>query len=304
MTQWRTIPILPALLAAVAVSAGAQDNPAIREAVRLAGDGRGDEARQIVAVELSHARPGETAYVEALFWRARLTAAGDSAERDLRRIAIEYPTSRWAPEALLRLAQLAIAAGNPVSAFALAERLRSDYPDSEWRPQAAFWAGRAAFDLGEARAACALLDSARTEGATDIEFLNRIAFYRSRCGVVPAAPSTGSDTPSAPQPVSPSLTENASRAPIPDRADTARTTPTPAQTGRFSVQVAAVRTDREERGILRALRHAGYEGRVVAGADGFRRIRIGGYATELGALDAARRLRSVVAGRPFVVRER
>jgi hypothetical protein len=277
VTRWRTIPILAALLAAVVVSAGAQDNPAIREAVRRAGDGRGDEARRIVAAELSRARPGEAAYIEALYWRARLTAVGDSAERDLRRIAIEYPTSRWAPEALLQLAQLAMAAGNPVSAFALAERLRSDYPESEWRPQAAFWAGRAALEMGEVRAACALLDSARTEGAADIEFLNRIAFYRSRCAAVPAA-------------------ENPNRAPAPARADTV-------SADRFTVQVAAVRTDREEQGILRALRAAGYEGRVVAGDDGFRRIRVGDYATQAEALSAARRLRPVVGGRPFTVRQ-
>jgi hypothetical protein len=278
VTRWRAVPILAALLAALASHAGAQDNPAIREAVRLAGDGRGDEARRIVAEELSRARPGETAYIEALYWRARLTAVGDSAERDLRRIAIEYPTSRWAPDALLQLAQLALAAGNPVSAFALAERLRSDYPESDL-------AGRAAFDLGEARAACALLDSARTEGAADIEFLNRVTFYRSRCSAMPARTDTA---PAAP-------------APLPQPA---AAPPAPAPSGRFAVQVAAVRTDREEQGVLRALRGAGFEGRVVAGDDGFRRIRVGGYATEADALSAALRLRPVVGGRPFVVRER
>ena len=324
MTRWQAAPILAALLAAAA-RAGAQDNPAIREAVRLAGDGRGDEARRIVATELSRARPGETVYVEALYWRARLTAVGDSAERDLRRIAIEYPTSRWAPEALLQLAQLAMAAGNPVSAFALAERLRSDYPDSDVRPQAAFWAGRAAFDLGEDRAACALLDSARTEGAADIEFVNRVAFYRSRCGAVPAGP--GPDAPSVSQPAAPTPSEIPSRGPAPARPDTARSVPTPppadarptaqptptrpppaappapTPAGRFTVQVAAVRTDREEQGVLRVLRRAGYEGRVVPGDDGYRRIRVGGYATEAEALGAARRLRPVVGGRPFVVRQ-
>lgn len=286
MTRWRAIPILAALLAVGFARAGAQDNPALREAVRLAGDGHGDEARRIVAAELSRARPGETAYIEALYWRARLTAVGDSAERDLRRVAIEYPTSRWAPEALLQLAQLAMAAGNPVSAFALAERLRSDYPDSEWRSQAAFWAGRAAFDLGEARAACALLDSARTEGTADIEFLNRVAFYRSRCGVVPASTDTARPVPPPPQPAAPRLPAVAAPA------------------GRFTVQVAAVRTDREEQGVLRALRGAGFEGQVVVGDDGFRRIRVGGYQTEAEALSAASRLRPVVGGRPFVVRER
>lgn len=284
MTRWRAIPILAALLMAVAGRAGAQDNQAIREAVRLAGDGRGDEARRIVGAELSRARPGEAPYIEALYWRARLTAVGDSAERDLRRIAIEYPTSRWAPDALLQLTQLAMAAGNPVSAFALAERLRSDYPDSDLRPQAAFWAGRAAFDLGEARAACALLDSARTEAAADVEFMNRVAFYRSRCSAAPTRTDTARATPApSPQP--------------------AAAQPATAPAGHFTVQVAAVRTDREEQGVLRALRASGFEGRVVTGADAFRRIRVGGYATEAEALSAARRLRPVVGGRPFVVRE-
>ena len=290
MNRWSAVPIIVVLLAAGAAQAKAQDSPAVREAVRLAGVGRGDEARRIVAAELSRVRPGETTYVEVLYWRARLTAVGDSAERDLRRIAIEYPTSRWAPEALLQLAQLAIAAGNPVSAFALAERLRSDYPDSDLRPQAAFWAGRAAFDLGEARAACDLLDSARTESATDIEFMNRVAFYRSRCGVVPAASGAGPGAPATPQPTPAENRVGAQQASAP--------------TGRFAVQVAAVRTDREEQGVLRALRGAGFEGRVVAGDDGFRRIRVGDYATEAEALSAARRLRPVVGGRPFVVRVR
>lgn len=284
MTRWRTITIFAALLAAVTSRAGAQDNPAIREAISLAGDGRGDEARRIVAAELSRTRPGEPPYIEALYWRARLTAAGDSAERDLRRIAIEFPTSRWAPDALLQLTQLAMAAGNPVSAFALAERLRSDYPDSDLRPQAAFWAGRAAFDLGEARAACALLDTARTEGAADIEFTNRVTFYRGRCGVLPVP------------------TDTARATPAPSRQPTAAPS-APASAGHFFVQVAAVRTDREEQGALRTLRAAGFEGRVVTGNDGFRRIRVGGYATEAEALSAARQLRPVVGGRPFVVRE-
>jgi hypothetical protein len=308
----RAVLVIVALWAAAAAPARAQDNPAIREAVRLAGDGRGDEARRMVAAELSRARPGDPTYIEALFWRARLTAVGDSAERDLRRIAIEYPTSRWAPGALLQLTQLAMAAGNPVSAFALAERLRSDYPDNELRPQAAFWAGRAAFDLGDARAACALLDSARTEGAADVEFVNRVSFYRSRCGVSLAAP-----------PPPPVPADSASRTPAPARPDTARVAPAlapppttvrpvprataapaaSASAGRYTVQVAAVRTEREEQAVLQKLRRAGYEGRVIVGDDGFRRIRVGGYSTDAEALSVARRLRPVVGGRPFVVHQ-
>ena len=199
----------------------AQDNPALLEAARLAAEGRGDEARRMVGAELARALPGDPAYIEALYWRARLTATGDSAERDLRRIAIEYPTSRWADDAILQLAQLAMAAGNPVSAFALAERLRSDYPESDLRPRAAFWAGRAAFDLGDPRGGCALLNTARTEASADVEFVNQVAFYRGRCtafvGAAPPAAQEGQPAAPAAQPTAP---QQPAQAPLP-RADTA-----------------------------------------------------------------------------------
>jgi len=274
------------VLALCARPAQAQDNPALQEALRLAAEGRGDEARRIVGAALAGARPGDPAYVEALYWRARLTAMGDSAERDLRRIAIEYPTSRWADDALLQLAQLAMAAGNPASAFALAERLRSDYPESDLRMRAAFWAGRAAFDLGDPRAGCALLDTARTEAAADVEFANQVAFYRARCTAVASAapPAAQGGQPAAQQPAA---------SPVPAR-----------RAGDYTVQVAAVRTDDEERRVLQLLRRAGYEGRVVAGSNGFRRVRVGFYATDGEAQAAIAALRRVVGGRPFVVRER
>jgi len=290
----------------------AQDNPAIQAAVRLAGEGRGDEAWRLVNAELAKARVGEPAYIEALYWRARLTASGDSAERDLRRIAIEYPTSRWADHALLQLAQLAMAAGNPVSAFALAQRLRSDYPDSDLRPRAALWAGRASFDLGDARGACALLDSARTEGAADVEFTNQVAFYRARCAGLPAAPSPGAGP--APQPPSPGPPPQADSARTPESAAPSplpvATPPAPAPVappaaarGGFAVQAAAVRTAAEADRILRKLRGAGLTARVLLGADHLRRIRVGSYATERAARDALTSVRRVAGGRPFVVRE-
>jgi TolA-binding protein len=157
------------LLLGLAVgTAAAQDNPAIRAAVQLAADGRGDSARKIVAAELAKARPGGNAYVEALFWRGRLATSGDSAESDLRHVALDYSNSKWADAALLQLAQLAMAAGNPTAALQLAERLRGDYPGSSLRPRAALWGGRAAFDLGDPATACALLDTARAEAGGDI----------------------------------------------------------------------------------------------------------------------------------------
>jgi cell division septation protein DedD len=310
MSARRTALGLAVLLACACAAARAQDDPAIQTAVRLAGEGRGDEARRLVNAELAKARVGEPAYVEALYWRARIAATGDSAERDLRRVAIEYPTSRWADDALLQLAQLATAAGNPVSAFALAQRLRSDYPDSDLRPRAALWAGRAAFDLGDARGGCALLDSARTEGAADVEFTNQVDFYRARCSALPAAPAPGaapqqsapgspsrSDTVHTPPPAAPAQRPSAAP-PVP-----APTAPSAATRGGFAIQAAAVRTAAEADRILRKLRGAGLTARVLIGADHLRRIRVGSYGTERAAQGALAAVRRVAGGRPFVVRQ-
>ncbi len=288
-----------ALLTATAASpALAQDNPALQEAVRLAGEGRGDAARRLVAAELAKARVGDSAYVEALFWRARLAVTGDSAERDLRRIAIEFPGSRWADDALLQLAQLAMAAGNPNSAFALGERLRSDYPGSELRAQAALWAGRAAFDLGDARGACALLDSARAEGGADVEFVNRVAFYHARCTALPAVPATG-------QPAAgPDSARPQPRPSTPQAATPRAGAPTAAHPGEFAIQVAAVRTEAEAARVLKRIADAGLSGHAAAGSDGLRRVRVGAYATEREAQDALAAVRRALGGRPFVVRER
>lgn len=283
----RVLPLAFAIVAGVAATLAAQDSPAIREAVRLAAEGRSQEARGMVAAELARARSGDSAYVEALFWRARLATYGDSAERDLRRVAIEFAASRWADDALLELAQLALVAGNPASALALAERLRSDYPGSELKPRAAYWASRAAFDLGDPGTACALLDSARAEAAAEVEFQNQVAFYRGRCSAFP--PAGALRVPAG------------AGVPPPVRRDSAA--PPPRSGPTFAVQVAAVRSERDAEAELSRLLRAGRRGRVAHGADGFFRIRVGSFATEREAQQVARALRRVLGGSPFVVRE-
>jgi len=290
----------------------AQDNPVLREAVRLAGEGRSQEARRLVDAEVDRVRPGEPGFVEALYARARIAMHGDSAERDLRRIAIEYPTSPWADDALLLLAQLAMAAGNPASAYALAERLRSDYPDSDIRARAAFWAGRASFEVGDPRTACALLDTARAEGVADVEFVNQVGFYRGRCGAIAAAPGPSGQPPPpvvepparpGPRPDTATPRPAAPAADSSPRADSQAAAPA-ARGGGFAVQVAAVRTDAEARRVLQLLRRGGVEGRAVQGTDGYRRVRVEGYATEREAQAAVASLGRLVGGRPFVVRVR
>ncbi len=287
---WRLAGLL--WLGAAVRPCAAQDNPALRNAVQLAAEGRGDSARRIVALEMAKAKPGDPAYVEALYWRGRLAQSGDSAERDLRRVAIEYSTSRWADQALLQLAQLAMAAGNSPGALQLAERLRNDYPTSTLRAQAALWAGRAAFDVGDPVSACALLDSARNESAADVEFLNQVSFYRSRCGTVAVAPRADSAHAAAPP---------AARGP----GDTARAestaAPIPRPAAQYEVQVTATRTSGAAQAVLARVTRVGEHARVVKGADGYLRVRAGPYPTEREAVAAAARIEKALGGHPFVI---
>ncbi|MFI5278882.1 MAG: SPOR domain-containing protein [Gemmatimonadales bacterium] len=271
----------------------AQDNPAVRTAVQLAAEGRGDSARVLVASVLVHSRPGDSTWVEALYWRARLASTGDSAERDLRRVAIEYSGSKYADDALLQLSQLALAAGNPASALDLSTRLRSDYPGSDLRARAALWAARASFQVGEPRRACMYLDTAKTEAASDVEFVNQVHFYEARCtaAVLAAPPPDSSAAPARPD----SATTAASSA-------AAAPAPAVAASRGFEVQVAAARSSREAQAMVRRLTQAHRAAHVVTGADGLYRVRVGPFSSLPAADSAAKALRRIVGGSPFPVR--
>jgi cell division septation protein DedD len=278
-----------------------QDSVAVRVAARLVAEGRSDSARVLLNGVLSRTKPGDTTYIQALYWRSRAATYADSAERDLRRVALEFSTSAWADSALLQLSQLALAAGNPASSVELAARLRSDYPTSRLRASAALWAGRAAFEVGQPRTACALLDSARTEGAADVEFTNQVAFYRSRCTAQLLAPpptAPASDTASRAggpgaepaQGAAPSAAGTAPKAPPSDRVGAPH----------WEVQAAAASSDAAARDLVRRLARAGLRARVLPG-DRHRRVRLGPFATREEAEAAARAARRIVGGAPFVV---
>lgn len=290
------------LLCAAVRPATGQDNPAIRAAVQLAAEGRGDSARKIVAAELAKARRGESAYVEALYWRGRLATSGDSAESDLRHVALDYSNSKWADHALLQLAQLAMAAGNPTGALQLAQRLRSDYPGSLLLSRAALWAGRAAFDLGDPVAACVLLDSARAEGRGDVEFLNQVAFYQSRCTAAVLQPRAPADT-AKPAGADTARRPSAAPAPPPARPETAAAPKAqpPAPAPQFEVQVTATRSRAQARSVVRRVERSGARARIVTGSDGYLRVRAGPYVSRKEADAAVIRLRRLLGGHPIVV---
>ena len=201
------------------------------------------------------------------------------------------------------------------------QRLRADYPGSEVRAQAAYWGGRAAFDAGNQDAACALLDSARAEAAGDIEFQNQIAFYRSRCVTVVsrthprapppedtqavAAPAPPLAPAPAPQPVvtAPAESTRAPARPAPAVDPTRATPPVGANAG-YEVQVGASRDSVVARRVAERFNQGGLAARVVPGADGYFRVRLGPFATLQQARDASVSARRFMPAndRPFLVR--
>src|SRR5437868_15243931 len=93
------------------------DNAALfARARRLVSDGNGALGRVLVDSALAAATPGTSGYAEALYWRATLAERAADAERDYRQIAVEYPQSPRAVDALVRLAQLDLIRGQPAAA--------------------------------------------------------------------------------------------------------------------------------------------------------------------------------------------
>ncbi len=246
----------------------------LREAVRLVTEGQGDSARALVRSRLSTWSPQDSLYPMGLFAAGVVAQFPESALTYFRRVSIEYSRSRWAPAALLRLAQYAFARGDWNAALRSAERVLLDYPGSAERAAAAYWAARSQLELGNLPEACRLLERAEAEAGLEVEVANRARFYLQRCRAV----ATRDTAPEHPAPV-------ASRA-------------------SFSVQVAAVQHPVAADEVMRSLRARGYEPRVIRDSDGLFKIRVGQFRNRDEAQRLAAELRRVLGGNPFVVEER
>src|SRR5437764_9830965 len=88
-----------------------------RRARRLVSEGDGATGRAIVDSLLRAAPEGTPAYGDALFWHGALAETAADAERDYRRVIVEYPLSLYADDALLSLAELEQARGDRASAY-------------------------------------------------------------------------------------------------------------------------------------------------------------------------------------------
>lgn len=270
----------------------AQEDPLLSAAVQLATEGYADSARTLVQQRISALAPSDPRYPEALFAAGVVATDINEALNYFRRVSIEYSRSAWADHALLRLAQLAFAAGDAQGTLRSSQRILTDYPLSEVRADANFWAGRAYLELGNAVEGCRLLTEAERQAnvvpetpdttvTADLELAHRAAYHLQRCTTVFAAmDSAAADTVDAPpaQPVEGPLV--------------------------YSVQVAAVGTATAADQAMRSLNAAGYDPHVIRDTDGLFKVRVGRYAARQEAQQLAQDIRRKLGGSPFVVEGR
>jgi tetratricopeptide (TPR) repeat protein len=253
-------------------------------AQRLVVEGRGQEGRAIIARELAAAPEGSPRYVEALYWRAALAATAADAERDYKRIIIEFPVSRRSESALVGLAQLELARGDRAQAMQHLERVVREHPSGPSRARASFWMARVHFDEGNFPRACARLeDSRRHTPAEAVEMRNQLDYYAQRCEgvdttvVVRATPAESTRAMPA-RPGAVATQPGAARASA--RSATA-----------YTVQIGAFANRADADARHRQLRAQGHSTRVVK-VGALWRVRIGRYASRDAAADSARALKA------------
>lgn len=273
---------------------------------KLVLDGNSAAGRALVDSALA-ATTGTPDYATALYWRAALASTAADAERDYRRVIIEYPFSQHSGDALLALAQLEMARGDRDPAIDHLQRFLLQRPNDPEHVRAGIWLGRLLLEQNRLGKGCAVLLRTRAALADSaVETRNQVDYYASRCAdvdtVVPVpkpAPSpartTRPDSVRRRPPVKDSARTDSARR-IPERRDTAshaNATPNAnASAGkRFTVQVAAYQTRDSADHLVARLSARGIGARVTGAAAPFR-VRVGHYASDAEATAAARELKA------------
>ena len=317
LTVLTILPVFPVL---------SQTDARLVEIVREAQEGRGDSARTRIRRLLAATSPTDTLYPQIIYTQAMVASDANEMRRQLQRVAVEYSSSSWADDALLRLVQLDYASGNLEGAARNLERIRLDYPDSPLLPQASYWAARTYFDQKSPELACRWITEGLNRSRGNVELENQLGYLDQRCAAVradlaarappdsqPGATGAGTDT-AAPSQVRP---ESSATAPSSDSAQTApslpptvtRPEPAPvaggpaAASGRFRVQITAVRASSTAEALAARLRRQGLMP-VIVQEGGLFKVRVGDYATRDEAVAIVPELKAKLGGSPFVVAER
>ena len=317
---------IPATAVATAQSSATPpaNDSVFRRARRLVSEGNGAAGRALVDTLLGREQEGQAGYGDALYWRGALAETAADAERDYRRVIVEYPLSAYSDDALLAMAELEQARGDRAGALQHLQRFVREHPVSTARGTAAFAGARLAFELGDTRAGCNLITDARSSVASnEVELRNQIDYYAARCpatvSVVP--PASPAPTPATPPPARDTSRTTATAAqPSPTRqpkvtvpvTPPARIAPVAASsaipaisaasagagnatdrklTTMFTVQLAAYNTLADAKALVARLEKRGVRARVSGTAKPFR-VRLALHSTRQAAADDAAALKA------------
>jgi cell division septation protein DedD len=309
---------LSALSAMTAPSALSQTDPRLVEVIRHAQEGQSDSARIKVQRLLAATSPTDSLYPQIVYTQAMVASDAADMRRQLQRVAVEYSSSSWADDALLRLVQLDYASGNLEGAARNLERIRLDYPGSTLLSQTSYWAARTYFDQKKPELACRWIAEGMSGARGNIELQNQLGYLNQRCSQfavdtsravasVPADTRTAAasrpDTattitlvPETPTPPPSSRPEAVRNEPAQPPAPAAR------QGTRYRVQITAVRNMSTARSIAARLKSRGFDVVTVEEA-GLYKVRVGDYATKADAMAAVSEIKAKLGGSPFVVAE-
>ncbi len=276
------------LVAATRATAAAQSSPSasadsvFARARRLVASGNGAAGRLLVDSVLAATDPNAPQYADALYWRATLSTNGADAEKDYRRIVVEYGASMRSGDALFQLAQLESARGDRAIAADHLERFLLENPGHPERIRASLTLVRLLLDQNDLPRACTNLRQALKEiPDSAVETRNQLTYYSSRCVANDASPGGRAPVGEAVQ------RDSATTA----KRDSSPTPAAPEAKARYTLQVAAYSTRADATALAARLKTRGVDARVVGTAKPFR-VRVGRYATRAQAAAEQTRLKA------------
>jgi len=261
-------------LAASAAHAQSKADSVFARARQLVTSGNGAAGRVLIDSVIAATPPDAPEYGDALYWRAALAATSADAERDYRRIVVEYPLSAHSGDALLQLAQLEVARGDRAPATTHLDRFIVENPQHPERARAGLLLVRLLFEQSEVPRGCNVLRRTLSDVPDSaVETRNQLQYYSPRCAAADANP--------------------ASQLPLPAAGDTTRHAAAGPQSkpGRYTLQVAALAKRSDADALAKRLKARGLDVRIVGTSKPFR-VRIGRYETRAAAAAAAKQLKS------------
>ena len=199
------------------------------------------------------APPDSPTYAEAVYWRAALAASPADAERDYRRLVVEYWYAPHLGDALVQLAQMESARGDRAAATEHLERYMLEAPSHPDRARDGLMLVRLLFDQNDVPRGCVAWKQAMSavpSGA--VELRNQLSYYSARCTANDV--SAGSRVPVGyPPGVTP---------PVPAKDTSAAHSDSAASTGkaRFTLQVAAYQSKTDATHLVTRLAARGRDG--------------------------------------------